>query len=125
MRTTAISSLGLVAVLALAAAAAGTAGPFVGRISQGQTNTHRYDNNPSNNACIALATTYTVTLTYAPSTDVLTLSAFGKTAVGAAGTASVSGESGWCTEFDVTVGGALVGSAATYVVTVTRGSAAS
>jgi hypothetical protein len=123
MRKSVLAASALTAVLALPAAAAGTTGPFAGQVSQGRSNVHLFDNNPSNNACIQLATSYTISLTYAPASDVLTVSALGKTATGSGGSATLSVQSGWCTEFPITVTGTSVASSATYVLTVTRGSA--
>lgn len=131
MRKSVLSALGLVSAFALVpvlagpAGAAGTTGPFTGVVRQGDTRTHTYDNNPSNSHCIQLATDYTVTLTYAPASDVLTLSALGKTVTGTGGVATLTGTSGWCTRFTITVTGTSVASTAPYTVTVTRGSAGS
>jgi hypothetical protein len=120
MRATALAGLGLVGLLALPAAAAGTAGPFAGQVKQGQTRTHLYDNNPSNNACLDIVATYRVTLHYVPSSDVLTLSAVTKTATGSNGTASLTVVQGVCASFTVGVTGTSVAGTATYAVTVTR-----
>ena len=117
----AVLSLALVAVAATPAAAAqGTPGPFAGRVAQGHTNTHHFDNNPTNNACVDIVATYRVTLAYAPPGDTLTLTAAGYTATGSGGGASVVFQHGICTEFDVTVTGTAVASTATYAVAVTR-----
>ncbi len=103
-----------------AAAAQGSAGPFVGRVAQGHTTTHQFDNNPTNNACVDIVATYRVTLAYAPPGDTLTLTAAGYTDTGSDGAAAVVFQHGICTEFDITVTGTAVGSIATYGVTVTR-----
>jgi hypothetical protein len=120
MRTSVLGALGLVAALALPASAAGSAGPFAGQVVQGQTKTHVYDNNPSNNPCLALAARYTVTLTYLPGSDTLTLGVPNKTVTGQNGTASTTITRGICTEFPVTVTGTSVAGTATYAVVVTR-----
>jgi hypothetical protein len=120
MRKTAVAALGLVSLLALPASAANGTGPFTGSVAQGETDTHVYDNNPSNNPCLALAVTYTVTLAYAPTSDTLTLSVPGKTVTGSGGTATANVTRGICTEFSIGVTGTSVASSATYVVSVTR-----
>lgn len=122
MRTrTNIATLLAVCLLAPVALAATGTGPFVGTVRQGQTDHHRYDNNPRNDPCIQVMTTYTVTLTYTPATDTLTLTAGGVSAVGAGGTATVTFEASWCTSFDIFVEGTQVARVAHYGVTVTRG----
>ena len=118
MRKTVLAAAGLTAVLAAPALAAETSGPFAGQVRQGQTRTHTFNNNPSNNPCLQITATYRVTLAYAPTTDVLTLDAGGKTASGSG--SSVSFVSGVCTRFPIQVTGTSVADTATYVVTVTR-----
>lgn len=120
MRASVLAGVGLTAALALPAAAAGTPGPFAGVVTQGQTKTHLYDNNPSNNPCLHIMATYTVTLAYAPASDVLTLSVGAATATGSNGVASLSLARSQCTSFTVAVSGTSVGDAAAYAVTVTR-----
>lgn len=104
----------------VALAATGT-GPFTGTLRQNQTDRHTYDNNPNNDPCIQMMTTYTVTLTYAPTTDTLTLTANGITAVGSGGTATVTFDANYCTSFNIQVKGTKVASSADYTVTVSRG----
>ncbi len=120
MRTPALAALALTGLLALPAAAAGTAGPFAGQVRQGGTNTHQYDNNPSGNPCVDIVATYRVSLAYVPATATLTLAAGGATATGANGAASLTLVQGICAAFPVTVTGTSVGGTATYAVTVTR-----
>lgn len=120
MRTTTLSALGLVAVLSAPAAAAGTPGPFPGVVRQGQTNAHAYTNNPANQPCIQMMTTYSVMLTYTPPTDVLTLGVGTAQVTGRNGVAQLTRSASWCTAFTVTVTGTSVESAAAYVVNVTR-----
>lgn len=120
MRTSALGALGLVAVLALPASAAGSPGPFAGQVVQGQTRTHGYDNHPGSDPCLALAARYTVTLTYLPGSDTLTLGIPTKTVPGQNGTATATITRGICTEFPVTVTGTSVAGTATYAVVVTR-----
>lgn len=103
----------------LAPSAHALAGPYAGVVAQGETRQHPYDNNPHDHPCIQLATTYTVTLLYAPATDVLTLSAGGATSAGRDGRATVSFTSGVCTAFDVLVTGTRVERVAAYDVLVT------
>lgn len=123
MVKTFLAAAGAVVVLASPASAAqGSAGPFSGTIRQNQTKTHQYDNNPLNMACIQVMATYTVTLNYTPTTDVLTLTAGGTSVTGSNGTATLSLERSYCTAFDIKVSGTSVDSAAQYTVTVTRGS---
>ena len=123
MRKTALSALGLVAVLSVPAVAVGTPGPFAGVVRTGETKSHIYDNNPANLDCIQLAVPYTATLTYAPPTDTLTLSAGGVTATGSNGRASVSFWSGSCTSFGIAVTGDSVLHTAGYVVSAGSGAA--
>lgn len=120
MRASVLAGLGLTAVLALPAAAAGSTGPFLGQVVQGQTQSHLYNNNPSNDPCLQITATYTVTLRYVPSGDVLTLAAGTKTATGSNGAASLTFTRGYCTSFSISVTGTSVADAARYVVVVTR-----
>lgn len=125
MTKTLLAATGLVALLATAAPAApGSTGPFTGTVRQGQTKTHRYDNNPQNNPCPAVIVFYTVSLSYTPTSDTLTLTAGGQTATGSNGSASVSFEAGYCASFDIKVTGTSVASVADYTVTVSRGGGA-
>ena len=126
MTRTALAAFGVAALLASpAGAATGSAGPFAGVVRQGQVKHHLYDNNPLKQDCVQLATPYTVSLSYAPPTDAVTLTVGTKSVTGSNGGASVSFVSGFCTSFDVVVTGTSVGNTAGYVVTVTRGSAVS
>lgn len=98
---------------------AANAAPHAGVLAQGETRTHAFDNTPRDgNACIHLATTWTVTLAYAPPTDTLTLRAGGATATGHDGLASVSFVSGVCTAFSIEVAGTSVENVAAYAVSV-------
>ena len=106
-------------VLAPVALAAGT-GPFTGTVRQGQTDRHRYDNNAGGDPCPQVQVFYTVTLTYTPTTDVLTLRVGSQTAVGSGGTATLSFEAPYCTAFTIEVIGTQVATSASYTVTVTR-----
>ena len=119
MRTTVLAAA-LTAALAAPALAAETPGPFAGQVSQGQTSTHVFNNNLSGQDCIQLAADYTVSLRYAPSSDVLTLQAAEYTAVGSNGSATLHFTKGVCARFPVKVTGTSVAGTATYVVTVTR-----
>ena len=125
MTKTLLAAVGAVAVLAAPATAAqGSSGPFTGVIRQGQTKTHSYDNNPLNMNCPAVMTSYTVTLTYTPTTDTLTLSVGTLSATGSNGTATLSFERSYCTAFDIKVTGTSVASTAHYTVNVSRGGGA-
>jgi hypothetical protein len=121
MRMPALAAAGLVAALALpASGAAGSSGPFVGTLTQGQTVRHDYDNNPTGTPCVDIIARYTVSLTYAPTSDSLTLAAVGKSATGRNGTASINVVQGVCAAFPITVTGTSVAGSAAYTVTVTR-----
>lgn len=112
-------SLLLATLLAALLFPAATAAPHAGLVAQGETRTHDFDNTPRDgNACIHLATTWTVTLAYAPPTDTLTLRAGGVTATGRDGVASVSFVSGVCTAFAIEVEGTRVENVAAYAVSV-------
>lgn len=110
-------------LLAPAALAAGT-GPFSGSVRQGQTDRHRYDNNPGGDPCPQVQVFYTVTLTYTPTTDVLTLRVGSHTAVGSGGTATLSFEAPYCTAFTIEVIGTQVARSASYTVNVSKGGGA-
>lgn len=120
---------GLVAVLLALPLASGSSGsgggigPFVGMVTQGETDAYLYDNNPSGRPCIDLAATYTVTLSGAPVTDTLTLAVAGKTVDTVGGVASVSFWAGVCARFVVSVTGTDVAGAAIYGAAVASGPA--
>ena len=114
----------LLVLLALVPLAAAQTGPFTGTVRENQTRIHHYDNNPENNLCPQVITTYTVTLTYTPTTDVLTLTAGGQTVTGSNGTAVLTFEGNYCTAFAIRVTGTSVESVATYTVNVSRGGGA-
>jgi hypothetical protein len=122
MRKAFLVTLGLAALLATPAVA--DTGPFTGTVRQGQTRHHHYDNNPQHNPCPAVVVFYTVSLTYTPATDTLTLEAGGQTATGSGGSASVSFEASYCTAFTISVTGTSVAAIASYTVTVSRGGGA-
>ncbi|GEM_PF-4895958 len=114
--------LGL-AILAALAPAASAATAFAGAVSQGQTQTFTYSSEPPKGAqCIELATTYTVTLSYAPASDVLTLAIPGHGSVSGNG-ATLSFQAGVCTQFSVSVTGTSVANEAAFAVTVVSGAA--
>lgn len=116
----------LLLVLALAATlaptAAATTGPYVGLVRQDQTNYHHYNNNPLNWDCIQIVTTYTVVLTYAPPTDVLTLGVGMMSVDGSNGRAVISFQAGVCAAFTIRVTGTSVANTAAYDVSVRGGS---
>ena len=91
-----------------ASAAQGSPGPFPGVVPEGQTRTHAFDNDPANQGCPQVMTTYTVMAGYAPATDVLTLSVGTSSATGSNGQASLSLSASWCTAFDIRVTGTSV-----------------
>lgn len=124
MRKTALAATGLAVLLASPVSAAGGTGPFTGTVRQNQTRTHQYDNNPLNNPCIQIVTTYTVSLDYLPTTDTLTLSVGSLSATGTGGHASLSFQASWCTSFAIKVTGTSVERVASYTVTVSRGDGA-
>ena len=121
MRRTALSALGLVAVLTAPAVAVGTPGPFAGVVAQGETRSHLYDNNPTRADCIQLVVPYTVALTYAPPTDTLTLDVGLASVTGVNGSARLSFYGSYCTSFPIGVRGTSVGVRAAYVVSVSTG----
>jgi hypothetical protein len=126
MRATAFAGLGLAAVLTVpAAAVTGSPGPFAGVLRQGETKTYVYDNNPTREQCVTLATAYSVGLTYAPPSDTLTITANGITRTATGGGTTISFVSGFCTSFTITVTGTSVGTVAPFAVTVSRGAAVS
>lgn len=99
-------------------------GPFSGTVRQGQTRTHTYDNNPGGDPCPQVMVWYTVTLTWTPTTDTLTLSAGGQTVTATGGSATVSFEASACTSFQIKVTGTQVADRASYTATVTQGGGA-
>jgi hypothetical protein len=112
--------LGL-ALLAALAPAASALNAFAGVVSQGETKSFTYSSEPPKGSqCIQMATTYTVTLTYAPGSDVLTLNVPGHGSVSGSG-ASVSFLAGVCTTFGFSVTGTSVADKAAFVVQVTSG----
>ena len=118
MRTPVLAGLGLALALAAPASAARGTGPFAGTLGQGGVAQHTYDNNPAKTDCIQLAADYSVTLAYAPASDVLTLTVDGVSASGNG--ATLVAHKGVCTEFGITVTGTSVASTAAYTVVVTR-----
>ncbi|HWH08725.1 MAG TPA: hypothetical protein VNX21_05955, partial [Candidatus Thermoplasmatota archaeon] len=92
------------------------AGPVGGVVRQDETQTHAFDNRPRDGLCPEVMTTWTVTLAYAPATDVLTLSAGGRTVEGHDGLARVSFPAGVCTSFTIEVTGTRVTAAAAYTL---------
>lgn len=108
------------AVPAYAAPPAASTGPFVGSVAQGETDTHTYDNNPTNQPCLALAADYTVALNGVPAGDTLTLTVLDKTVTTTGGGAAVTVTQGVCARFAIGVTGTAVSGTAHYVVTVTR-----
>ena len=125
MRSATLAALGLVSALALPASAGpgvATTGPFAGTVTQGQTQTHSYNNNPSNQNCLQYAVWYTVSLAHVPATDRLTLSVDGAyTATSSGGGTAVTFQRGPCTAFTISVTGTSVADSATYAVTVSSG----
>ena len=95
----------------------GSPGPFAGYVVQNSVGAHAYATPGPPINCI-LPVTYTVDLTYAPATDVLTLTANGVSAAGSNGHASVSFEAACWTQFAITVAGTQVALIAAYEVTV-------
>lgn len=112
-------ALVLASLALLAPAAHAATGPYVGALRQDETDAHHYDNNPTKAPCLEMITTYTVTLAYAPTTDVLTLGVAGKTASGNG--ATITFQAGVCAAFTLTVTGTHVATLAAYEVTVTSG----
>lgn len=99
-------------------------GPFVGILTQDETESHRFDNYPPGTYCIDIVVPYLVTLDYAPATDTVNL-----TLVAGETVAHLTGEAGhaeevvslsYCTVLDLVVGGEDVDDEAVYTVTLTR-----
>lgn len=111
---------GLAAVAALAAPATAASPVFAGTVVQGETDTHTYDNNPSNNPCLAITADYTISLRGVPAGDTLTLTVLNQSRTTTGGGTSITVTQGVCARFDVSVTGTSVADSATYVVTVTR-----
>ena len=121
MRTPLLAAAaGLATVLALPASAApaGSPGPFVGQVVQGETDTHVF--RAGNSPCIQIAVRYAISLTYAPTSDTLTLSVGTQSVTGANGTATATVWGSPCSQFTIGVTGTAVADSATYAVTVTR-----
>ena len=110
----------LLAVLAPVASAV-SAPVYAGTIHQGESKTFTYDNRPPKGFdCVAQAQWYSVSLSYVPDTDVLTLS------IPNVGSASGNGatlyfQSGICATFSFTVTGTSVADTAAYKVQVLSG----
>jgi hypothetical protein len=122
MRKTTLSALGLVGVLAVPAAAAGTPGPFAGAVLQGGTQTHQYNNNPTGAICPRAPFAniyYTATLRYEPASDVLDLTFGTASASGHDGVAYATVVGDYCAAFPITVHGTSVTAVAAYTVSVT------
>ncbi len=123
-----VSGLCLFALLVPAAMAGpgvsptvGSSGPFAGTVKQGETDTYTYNNNPLNNPCIQVMTTYTVTLTHTPATDDLTLTVKGQSsATGGDGFTAITVDGSWCTSFGISVTGTDVALVSAYEVSVVR-----
>lgn len=102
------------ALATLLAPLAGAHGPYTATIVQGETHTYLIDH--SGPVCLDVVTEWVVTLTYAPATDVLTLTVPGHgSAVGANGFAQVRFKTpDSCAAFSVVVQGTLVATVAAY-----------
>jgi hypothetical protein len=113
--------LALATLACLAPVASAVGGPlYVGTIHQGESKTYTFDNRPLKFDCVSQAQWYSVSLTYSPDTDVLTLTVPG------IGSASGNGAilyftSSICTTFDFTVAGTSVADTATFKVQVLSG----
>lgn len=119
-----IALLAVVVVLVLAPSLAdakppllGSPGPFAGYVVQNSVGAHAYATAGPPIECI-LPVTYTVEMTYAPTSDVLTLTANGVSATGSGGHARVAFEAACWTQFAITVAGTQVALVAAYQVTV-------
>lgn len=94
-------------------------GPFAGTVEEGETATHTYRDTPEGMGCAQVVTAYVVTLTYAPATDTLELSAAGQTVTAENGTAVMPVLVGdTCSAFDISVTGLEVEAESTYTVSV-------
>lgn len=109
------------ALLLLLTPLAGAHGPYHGQVRQGEADLYVEDH--SGPICGDAFTRWTVTLTYAPASDTLTLVVPGSgVSVGKNGVAAVSfTTSTTCAFFEIVVQGTLVRSVADHTVTVTTG----
>lgn len=123
-RTPLVVLLVVAALAPLGSAKVGTEGPFAGFVVQNQTNVHLYDNTPPDGICpqYFAPVPYTVSLTYSPPADVLTLELLGRSGpvLGRHGVASISFEGGGCEMLAIAVTGTSVAYVATYTVHVTQ-----
>lgn len=97
--------------------------PMAGVLRQGQRADHTYDGSQGGLVLCPMVDTvgYTVTLTYAPKNDTLTLRVPGRgTATGTNGHAQLSFISGPCARFDIEIYGTTVANLAAYEVHVTE-----
>lgn len=114
-------ALALLAALAPVASAALAAPVYADSLRQGETRAYVYDNSPPKGVtCVEQATWYSVSLDYAPGSDVLTLTVPGVGSASGSG-AIVSFQGGVCTRFGFTVSGTSVADSATFVVKVESG----
>lgn len=131
-RRMALRPILLLAVLAALAPVASAAepfnGPYHGVLVQGQTNAHAYNDLAAYGVCphYFAPVAYVVTLTWAPTTDTLTLQVPGRTAALSAtgGSISVTIPGSGCDTFAITVTGTQVATLARYEVRVGITSAA-
>lgn len=115
--------LALLLLLVLAPAATALAHPMAGVLRQGERAGHEYDGSHGGLLLCPMVDTvaYTVTLTYAPASDTLTLRVPGRgSATGSGGHAQLSFIGGPCARFDVEVLGTSVADLAAYEVRVTE-----
>lgn len=113
----------LAALLLLAPAAFAGLDPLAGVVLQGQTNHHVYDGGHGGLVSCPMVGVvgYAVTLTWAPTTDTLTLSVPGRgSATDDDGSATVWFIGGPCARFDIRVTGTSVENVAAYQIRVSQ-----
>lgn len=122
MALLALGALGTMAVPAAAAPGAGAPflGPWAGGLVGGETHEHTYDNNPLNQACIEVVTTYVATLSYGPATAEVTFRVDGQAVPAGNGSAVHVFVDDYCTRVPVAVGAGAGETGVTYEVDVDR-----
>lgn len=110
----------VVSVPAVASHPPASQDPFVGTVEQGETDVHRYDNNPDDRPCIDVMRPYVVQISYAPTTDRLLMEVDGEEVLAEHGTNLTIVERSYCTSFDVAVTGLDVAEVAAYEVHVVQ-----
>lgn len=118
------ATIPLVALLVVSVPAVASHPPgsqaFAGTVEEGETNVHRFDNNPENLGCPDVMRAYIVQISYAPATDELLMEVDDQDVVAEHGTNATLVDASACTTFDVAVTGVDVAEAAAYEVHVVQ-----